>query len=136
MKKYFAILLALAILLTAGRAQNPTTFTIIATGTLASCAPVVANQTQYCFPVDGLAVSVKGAPYVLVPLAAPAAAVTKVNGVAPGATGNVTVTCNDNAPAVTVTPPASISSTTTLNNLSTPGVSVAAPATTCTGAGS
>jgi len=48
------------------RAQTTTTYTIIATGALANCAPVVAGQTQYCFAVEGLAISVKGGPYALV----------------------------------------------------------------------
>lgn len=59
------------------RAQTPTTYTIIASGTLANCAPAVAGQTQYCFAVEGLAQSIKGAPYVLIPTSAP---VLSVNG--------------------------------------------------------
>ena len=62
------------------RAQIPSTYTIIHTGTLANCAPIVAGQTQSCYAVEGIAVSIKGAPYVLVPLSAAVTGVTSWNG--------------------------------------------------------
>lgn len=78
--------------------QTPTTYTIISTGTLANCPPVVANQTQNCFPIEGPAVSIKGAPYVLVPLTIPAPPVTSVN----GKTGAVVLGATSSTPTITV----------------------------------
>lgn len=66
-------------------------------------------------------------------------AVQKVNGIAPGSTGNVTVSCPSTsaAPAVTVTG-ATVSGGTTITQLGNPSVVVAAPAVTtaCTAVGS
>jgi hypothetical protein len=93
-KIFFAVLLALAINISSGKAQTPpTTYTIVAVGALANCAPVVVGQTQYCFPVEGLAVSVKGAAYVLVPLTTPVAGIQSIKVCnVPGTTCNTPLT--------------------------------------------
>lgn len=63
-------------------------FSIVATGPLVSCAPIAANTTQYCFPNEGPAVSLAGAPWKLVPISTVTAGVTSWNGL----TGVVTYT--------------------------------------------
>jgi hypothetical protein len=66
--------------------------------------------------------------------AASATGVQKVNGVAPGSTGNVTVSCASAAPSITVTG-TTVGSGTTLTQLSNPGVVAGVPATTCSAVG-
>jgi hypothetical protein len=86
-------------------AQTPSTYTIVHNGTLANCAPVVSGQTQTCFPVDGLAVSLKGAPYVLLPLTVTPTGVTSFN----GRTGAVVPAASDYTFAQLAAPPTSVS---------------------------
>lgn len=105
--------------------------------TLAANCPATPTTPSVCVVGDGMWVwqSSTTGWFKPVPAAAPVAGVQKVNGVAPGTTGNVTVSCADSAPVATVTGTA-VSSTTTLNQLSTPSVTVTAPVTTCTATGS
>ena len=120
----FLILLALALNISTGKAQTttttPTTYTIITNGTLANCAPVVTGQTQFCFPVDGLAISVKGAAYVLVPLTAPVAGIQAIT-----VCNMATTICNSPllGPSVTLNIPKTVTVT-------TPTITATAPTAT------
>jgi hypothetical protein len=52
----------------------------VGTATHTSCPAVVASTTQYCFPADGPWVSINGATWQAIPLAAAVAGVTSFNG--------------------------------------------------------
>jgi len=97
----FAILFMLALNLVSGKAQTLTTYTIVHTGSLANCAPVVAGQTQSCYAKEGLAVSVNGAPYVLVPLSV---AVTGLQAIIVNGTSCTGPTCSLTIPTKAVVP--------------------------------
>lgn len=136
MKKYgFLFLLYLVLNLPSGKAQAPLPpyeFSVAPGTTLANCA-VVPNQTTWCWTSDGNTYkSINGAPFVnAIPVLT---AVTRVNGVAPGATGNITLSCTAPAPAITVTGTVA-GPTTTLVQLDTPTVVASGTTVTCVTAG-
>jgi hypothetical protein len=103
---YVALFAAVVVVCTAALAQSsglwtgtPYNFPIASTVTSATgagCTPPTAGTTNYCRTGTGEQISCNGAAYIPGDQCTPAATALKtVNGVAPGATGNVTVACAD-----------------------------------------
>lgn len=115
-------------------AQNPalTPWAVLVGATIlhTNCTPT-AGYTTYCHAGDGVWESDNGGAFYRLG----AAGVQKVNDVAPGPTGNVTISCSSAGGSVVLTP-AAITSGTTLQSLATPGAVYTAPALNCTGSGS
>jgi len=139
MKRTTTVILILAALLLGGFIRSvaqtpPVTLLSAPTGsTLTNCGtPTIPSL---CVVATGVYVwqnATQG--WFLAAASTLATGVQKVNGVAPGSTGNVTVSCSTAAPVVTVTG-TTVGSTTTLAQLSTPSVTDSAPVTACTAVG-
>lgn len=132
MKKTIGMLLAVFLVAFAGgslgtrktvQAQTPTALQLTGTLPHTSCTLSGTGSAVYCFATDGEWESINGAAFVQVQTGTAAAAgVQKVNGVAPGSTGNVTISC----PGTTPTTPVSV----------TPAVSATGATATVTATGS
>jgi hypothetical protein len=106
---------------------SATPYSFSVTGTFANCPAVVAGTTQYCFSTTGISESISGAAWVPVGGAA-ATGVQKVQGVLPGATGNVSVSCTASFPSMSASFSAGTSTTAQVPTATLP--------VTCTGSGS
>lgn len=148
MKRIITTFLAIVLVLTGAlldswlrpvHAQTTTQVEFSYVAAHSSCV-AATNTTVFCFAADtGIWISVNGATTFTQIGAAAAVGVQKVNGVAPGSTGNVTVSCPGTTSAATATvsnPPLSISS----GDLAVGAPTVSVPAlpvtTTCTATGS
>lgn len=102
-----------------------------------SCA-AIASTTVFCFAADtGILVSINGAATFTQIGGVTSSGVQKVNGVAPGSTGNVTISCPGSTPATAVSVTPAISASGAIATITASGsVPSMAVTTACTVTGS
>lgn len=113
------------------QAQTPVAATLQGSAAHTTCITPVAGQYFLCLATDGIWVSNNGAAYFQLLAAGATAGVQKVNGVAPGATGNVTVSCAGTTPA-TSAPVSAPPLTITGGDLAIGGATASVPSMTVT----
>src|SRR5271156_6059852 len=95
--------LAGAAMLYAQTSTSTSSLGLPSTAVVAGCPAPVAGVTNYCWGADKFEVSPNGAAYqVIWPAAATATGVQKVQGISPGTTGNVSLTCTVAIPSVPI----------------------------------